>query len=90
MFYVGYIRLDDAADQSVDTIAEAQAVGQTVACRMNRRTIEQSIFSWTIGHPDQRPSIEALRRSGFHVPQCPEGGSYEVVETKVICRLHAK
>ncbi len=59
------------------------------ACNGNRRELERSLTTWSVTHPGQRPSLDALRKSGFHVPGCPGGGRLSLEGGGVLCSLHA-
>lgn len=61
---------------------------QNVACRSTRQLIERDIDLWSVGHPGEPPTLEALARSGLRVPTCPQGGSYSLVDRHVECSLH--
>ena len=63
---------------------------QDAACTANRSVMATSIMAWSVSHPGEKPTIEAMRASGASVPRCPKGGVYTIGEDgrTVYCSLH--
>lgn len=61
---------------------------RAVACRTQRQGVEREINMWKVNHPDEEPSMSALRSSGVRIPACPEGGTIDVHGSSVVCSLH--
>jgi competence protein ComGC len=87
LLYFGYFKVNSTVSEKKVGIAAIDA-SRAVACRANRQTVERAIVMWSVNHPDDVPSLEALERDGIHVPSCPEGGSYELVGREVHCSKH--
>ena len=88
LLYLGYINLESTAESTQHNIEMATRAGQDVSCRMNRQAIQQALLTWSVTHPGQKPTLQALRRSGAHVPDCPERGRIEIKGGKVVCSVH--
>lgn len=85
--YFGYFKMQNATAERSTGIAAIDA-SRAVACRTNRQTIERDISFWSVNHPDETPTFEALARDGIHIPSCPEGGHYSLVGLHVACSRH--
>ncbi len=85
---LGPSRAVEEVQPPMQDLRAAQAAGQETACQRNRSEIQRSLLTWTVTHPGQTPTLEALRRSGFHVPPCPSGGLLEISGQKMVCSRH--
>ena len=85
--YFGYFKMQSATAERTGGIAAIDA-SRAVACRTNRQNIERDITFWSVNHPDETPTLEALARDGLHIPSCPEGGRYSLVGQHVACSRH--
>ncbi|OFV89080.1 MAG: hypothetical protein A3J75_08980 [Acidobacteria bacterium RBG_16_68_9] len=85
--YLGYLRLQTASTERAAGIAAIDA-SRAVACRTNRQTIERAFAMWSVNHPDELPSLAALKADGIGLPSCPEGGQYEIDGRQVQCSKH--
>jgi hypothetical protein len=85
--YFGYFKKQGGGTERTAGVAAIDA-SRAVACRANRQNIERDISFWSVNHPDEAPTLEALARDGLHVPSCPEGGRYSIVGQHVACSRH--
>jgi len=85
--YFGYFKMQGATAERTGGIAAIDA-SRAVACRTNRQNIERDISFWSVNHPDETPTFEALARDGLHIPSCPDGGHCSLVGQHVACSRH--
>src|SRR3990170_8096281 len=85
--YFGYFALPRAVSER-STGQTAIDVSRAAACRTNRQTIEREITMWSVNHPGETPTLDALEVSDHHLPSCPEGGRYVLAGRQVRCSLH--
>jgi len=85
--YFGYFKMQSATAERSVGIA-AIDTSRAVACRANRQNIERDISFWSVNHPDETPTLEAMARDGLRIPSCPEGGRYSIVGQHVVCSRH--
>jgi len=85
--YFGYFKLQNPRNDRALGISAIDA-SKTVACRANRENIVRAIALWTVSHPDETPTIAALQKDGLHLPSCPAGGHYDIVQREVRCSVH--
>jgi competence protein ComGC len=87
VLYFGYFKLQSTQGERSTGVAALDA-SRSVACRTNRQSIERAITAWQVNHPEDPPTLDALQADGFRVPQCPEGGQYQLVGREVHCSRH--
>jgi hypothetical protein len=85
--YFGYFKMQSATAERTAGITAIDA-SRAVACRTNRQNIERDITFWSVNHPDETPTFDALARDGLRIPSCPEGGHYSLVGQHVACSRH--
>lgn len=69
-------------------LVQSPGLSLAAACRSNRRAVVKALTTWAVSHPDRPATLEDLRRRGLVVQECPEGGEFELVGDKVVCRRH--
>lgn len=87
VLYFGYFKLQNPAAERATGVT-AINTSRSAACRANRQSIERALIAWSVNHPDEPPTLEALQAEGFGAARCPEGGRYEIVGKEVHCSLH--
>lgn len=85
--YFGYFKMQSVTAEKTTGI-QAINVSRAMACRANRQNLEQAIALWAVNHPDDEPTIAALRADGVQIPTCPEGGRYDIAGRNVLCSVH--
>ncbi len=85
--YFGYFKLPNVGGERAGPVV-ALDNSKAVACRTNRQNIERSIQLWSVDHPGEQPTIRALQSGGIHIPSCPQGGRYTIVDHEVHCSVH--
>ena len=85
--YFGYFELQKSGGERSTGIAVVNG-SRAFACRTNRQTIERQLMMWAVNHPDDTPSLDALERESGPLASCPEGGTYSLSGSSVVCSLH--
>ncbi len=73
---------------SSSQLVQSRGLSLAAACRTNRRAAAKALTTWAVSHPDRPATLEDLRSRGLLVQECPEGGEFELVAGKVVCRRH--
>ncbi|GAB4112430.1 MAG: hypothetical protein Kow001_14190 [Acidobacteriota bacterium] len=73
---------------SSSQLVQSRGLSLVAACRTNRRAAAKALTTWAVTHPDRPATLEDLRNRGLLVQECPEGGKFELVDGKVVCRRH--
>ncbi|UCF38070.1 MAG: hypothetical protein JSU96_04235 [Acidobacteriota bacterium] len=84
----GYITYQPAPSSSKAAILTARDTAKDAACHMNRLTLEKALLTWSVQHPNEEPSIRALKRSGILVRGCPQNGELSIRNGQVLCSEH--
>jgi competence protein ComGC len=62
---------------------------KAVACVANATSYRSAVQMWTINHPGEAPTRDAMAQSGVNAPSCPEGGEYSLGPNgEVYCSIH--
>lgn len=69
-------------------LVRARVGSSKVSCRSNRAAAERMLQSWRLTHPDRRPSAGKPTPADLHLPECPGGGEFGIVQNRVYCSLH--
>ncbi|HUI26094.1 MAG TPA: hypothetical protein VL403_08410 [Candidatus Kryptonia bacterium] len=85
--YFGYFHFTSVSGERKKGIESIQAA-KDVACRTQRQQIERDVQMYAADHDNPARSLDDLERAGIHVPPCPEGGTYSLRGTHVLCSKH--
>lgn len=90
LLYVGYSSLVSVKEGVPGDPTSALSAPRNVACEMNRKALANALLNWTVRNPGREPSLKDLKASGVSVPDCPDGGRFQLTDDKITCSLHSK
>lgn len=71
-----------------ESLAGAKSRSEAVVCRTNRKAMQTSILQFRSTSPGKPVTIDALRKAGAQIPECPSGGRYTIEGNRVVCSIH--
>lgn len=88
LLYLGFVGLSSGGTTSTHRIELAKGASVSAACVNNQRAAEIAISTWSISHPNERPTLDKLKQSGIRISGCPEKGTITLKDGKIACSLH--
>lgn len=90
LLYAGYLSLMSGKSTVPESSGSLMSVPKSTACEMNRNALKNALLSWSVRNPGKQPSIRGLEASGVTIPQCPDGGRFQLKDDKVVCSMHSR
>lgn len=85
----GYFGQLGGSDPSQGTYQVSMERTNEAACFANQNAFRANIMQWQISHAGEPMTIEGMRKAGYSIPHCPEGGEYEFdKDGNIYCKKH--